>query len=47
MCTNIYTIMRNNIMNSYSDLYSYMVMLKDSVPVLTSRKQHSSIYPNL
>lgn len=31
--------MRNHIINSFSDFYSYMDMLKDSMPVLTSRKQ--------
>lgn len=38
-CTQYVHIMRNHIINSFSDFYSYMDMLKDSMPVLTSRKQ--------
>lgn len=38
-CIQYVHIMRNHIINSFSDLYSYMDMLKDSMPVLTSRKQ--------
>lgn len=47
MCTVCTHITRTHIINSFSDLYSYLVMLKDSMPVLTSRKRYSSIYSYL